>query len=58
MTSHELARNLLAGPNVNVNLDFGDERRMRAEWTESSDDRWQAFLATEPDWNAPEEETV
>lgn len=54
LTTHGLARFLLDGPDAAVTYDYGESRAMRAEWTESTDGRFQAFLATEPDWNPPD----
>jgi hypothetical protein len=55
LTTHGLARFLLEGPDVGVRFDFGEGRAMQAEWTEATDERFQAFLRTEPDWNPSEE---
>lgn len=56
LTTHGLARFLLEGPDSPVRLDYGPERAIQADWTESTDERWRHYLATEPDWNPPDSE--
>ena len=57
-STHAIARFLLEGPDVNANLDYGDELRVQAEWTESSKERFHRLLAAEPDPNPPEDDNA
>jgi hypothetical protein len=55
-STHAVARFLLDGPDVPAALDYGQELRVHAEWTESSEERFKRLLAAEPDPNPAEED--
>lgn len=55
-STHGIAKFLLDGPDVPATLDYAPGLRVQANWTESSMERFNRYLAAEPDPNPPEED--